>query len=189
MKPFWRRRLLVPALVLLALNAGAYVAYTRPRARFERDIAAQAVRLRHEVAVERARVEGVRRRARAIEENTADVARFYQSLGHKDSVLAVQEDLVGIGRQLGLRMGNRSYAKETVKGSQSLSRFRITMPIEGSYTQIVRFLQRVEALPRFVTVDSIGLREDTGAAGRSTNLSVVLSVYFLDEEASDAESS
>jgi Tfp pilus assembly protein PilO len=189
MKPFWRRRLLAPALALLALNAGAYLAYTRPRAKFERDIAAQAVRLRQEVAAERTRVEGVRRRARSIEENTADVARFYQALGRKDSVLAVQEDLVGIARQLGLRMGNRSYAKDAVKDSKSLARFRITVPIEGSYGQIVRFLQRVEALPRFVTVDSISLREDTGAAGRSTDLNVALSVYFLDEEGRDAESS
>jgi Tfp pilus assembly protein PilO len=187
MKPFWRRRLLVPALLLLAVNAGAYLAYTRPRAKFEQDIAAQAVRLRQEVAAERTRVEAVRRRARSIEENNADVARFYKALGHKDSVLAVQEDLVGIARQLGLRVGSRAYAKETVKGSKSLSRFRITVPIEGSYGQIVRFLQRVEALPRFVTVDSISLREDTGAAGRSTDLSVVLSIYFLDEEGRDAE--
>ena len=189
MRPFWRRRLLVPALVLLALDVGAYVAYTRPRAEFERSIAAQVVMLRQEVAGERARVEGMRRRAKDIQDNSADVARFYQALGRKDSVLKVQEDLVGLGRQLGLQIGSRSYGNDVVKGSNGLARFRITMPITGSYRQIVLFLQRVEAMPHFVTVDSITLREDTGAAGRGTNLNVILSVYFLDEEARDAETS
>ena len=96
-KPFWRRRLLVPALVLLALNAGTYFAYTLPRSVRERDIAARAVVLREEVAEERARVDGVRQRARTIEANTADVARFYKALGRKDSLLEIQEDIVGVG--------------------------------------------------------------------------------------------
>jgi len=186
-KPFWRRRLLVPALVLLGLNAGTYAAYTLPRSSRERTIAARAVVLRAEVARERARVAGVRERARTIQANTADVASFYRSLGHKNSVLQIQEAIAGIARQLGLTVGSRSYANEEVKDSDSLARFRITMPITGSYRQIASFLQRIETLPHFVTVDSISLREDSRVGERSTSLNVVLSVYFLDAEAHGAE--
>ena len=143
MKPFWRRRLLVPALVLLALNAGTYFAYTLPRAARERTIAARAVVLREEAAQERSRVEGVRQRARTIEANTADVGRLYQALGRKGSLLKIQEDIAGVARQLGLTVGNRSYTNEAVKSSDSLARFRITMPISGSYRQVVSFLQRI----------------------------------------------
>ena len=188
MKPFWRRRLLVPALVLLALNAATYVAYTHPRSVRERTIAARAVVLRQEVAEQRAVVEGVRQRARTIEANTADVTKFYQSLGPKESLLKVQEDIVGVARQLGLTLGNRSYSNETVKGSDSLARFRITMPISGTYRQVVSFLQRIETLPHFVTVDSISLREESDVGlGRQANLNVVLSVYFLGPESRDDE--
>ena len=188
MKPFWRRRLLVPALVLIALNAGTYFAYTLPRAARERTIAARAVVLREEVAQERSRVEGLRHRARTIEGNTTDVARFYQALGRKESLLRIQEDIAGVARQLGLTLGNRAYTNDAVKSSESLARFRITMPISGSYRQVVSFLQRIEALPHFVTVDSISLRDDSGVGyGRSTSLNVVLSVYFLDSESGDGE--
>jgi Tfp pilus assembly protein PilO len=186
-KPFWRRRLLVPALALLALNAGTYFAYTLPRSSRERTIAARAVVLREEVARERARVAGLRERARTIQANTADVASFYQSLGRKDSVLMIQEAIAGIARQLGLTVGNRAYTNEEVKGSDSLARFRITMPITGSYHQIASFLQRIETMPHFVTVDSVALREDSGVGGRSTSLAVILSVYFLDVERRDDE--
>jgi Tfp pilus assembly protein PilO len=185
-KPFWRRRLLVPALVLLALNAGTFFAYTLPRGARERTITARALVLRDEVAQERSRVEGVRERARTIEANKADVGRFYQALGRKDSLLRIQEDIVAVARQLGLTLGSRAYSNEAVKGSESLARFKITMPISGSYRQVASFLQRIEALPHFVTVDSISLREDSGA-GRSTSLSVVLSVYFVDAEPADAD--
>lgn len=188
MRPLWRRRLLVPALVLLALDAGTYFAYTLPRSARERTIAARAVVLREEVAQERARVEVVRERARTIAANTADVAQFYKSLGGKDSVLTIQEAIAGIAHQLGLTLGSRSYLNEDVKGSQSLARFRITMPISGSYPQVASFLQRIETLPHFVTVDSIALREDSGVGyGHSTSLNVVLSIYFLDAETPDGE--
>lgn len=186
MKPFWRRRLLVPALVLLGLNVAAYLAYTRPRSRAERTIAERSVVLREEVAQERARVEEIRERARTIQANAADVTRFYESLGRKESLLTIQEAIAGLARQLGLTVGNRGYANDTVTGSDSLARFRITMPISGSYPQIASFLQRLEALPHFVTVDSIALREEGGgAAAHSTNLSVVLSIYFVDTEPAD----
>jgi len=188
MKPFWRRRLLMPALVLLGLNAGIAIAYTLPRAARERDIAARAVVLREDVARERARVEGVRQRARTIEGNTTDVGRFYQALGRKESLLKIQEDIAGVARRLGLTLGSRSYANEAVKGSDSLARFRITMPLSGSYRQVVSFLQGIEAMPHFVTVDSISLRDDSGLGhGRSTSLNVALSVYFLDSGPHDGE--
>ena len=189
MKPFWRRRLLVPALALLALNAIVFLAYTRPKAARQRDIAAHAVELRAEVAEERARVARVRERARTMTANTADVTRFYEAIGTKGSVLRLQEDIVALGRQLGLAIGNRSYTNETVKGSRGLTRFRITMPVSGSYRQVATFLRRIEEMRHFVTVDSITLSEEAGAAGRSTNLNVVLSVYFQDEEADGVEAS
>jgi Tfp pilus assembly protein PilO len=187
MKLFRRRRLLLPALVLLALNAGTYFAYTRPRAARERTIAARAVVLREEVAQERSRVEGLRQRARTIEGNTTDVGRFYQALGRKESLLKIQEDIAGVARRLGITLGNRAYANEAVKGSDSLARFRITMPMSGSYRQVVSFLQGIEMMPHFVTVDSISLHDDSGVGGRSTSLNVALSVYFLDSESRDGE--
>jgi len=187
MKPFWRRRLLVPALALLGLNAAAYFAYTLPRSTQERTLAARVVVLREQLAEERTRVERLRERARTIERNTADVALFYGALGRKESLLRIQEDIVAVGRQLGLTLGNRTYSDEDVKGSNRLARFRMTMPIAGSYRQVASFLQRIEALPHFVTVDSVAIRGEPGASSRSTNLNVALSVYFLDSERPDAD--
>ena len=126
-------------------------------------------------------------RARAIQANTSDVRQFYASLGRKSSLLEIQEDIAGVARQLGLTLGTRSYENEEVKGSESLARFKITMPISGSYRQVVSFLQRIETLPHFVTVDSIAIRGDSDGNSRSTSLNVVLSVYFQDTVPRDGE--
>jgi Tfp pilus assembly protein PilO len=181
MKPFWRRRLLAPALALLALNAVVFLAYTRPRAARERDVAAHAVVLREEVGGLRARVGKIRERARALETNAADVGRFYAAMGRKESVLAVQEEIVAIGRQLGLVIGARNYENQAVRGGNGLARFRISMPVSGSYRQIANFLRRLEAMRHFVTVDSINLAEEAGPSGRGANLTIAISVYFLEQ--------
>jgi Tfp pilus assembly protein PilO len=181
-RPFWQRRLLVPALVVAAANVIAYFAYTRPRSEFERDIATRAVTLREEVSAERARVERVRQRVRALETNAGDVGRFYEAIGRKDAVFAVQEDIVGLGRQLGLSIGSRSYANESVKGGKGLARFKIVMPVSGSYRQVATFLHRLESMRHFVTVEQVALREQAAAGGRGANLNITLSVYFIEDE-------
>ena len=182
MRPFWQRRLLPPAVALAAVNAVAFFAYTRPRAACEKNIAERAVGLREDVAAERARVARVRQRAQALESNAGDVGRFYAAVGPRDTVLAVQEDIVGLGRQLGLTIGARSYTNEAVKGGKGLSRFKIVTPVTGSYRQVATFLHRLESMSHFVTVDQVALREDAAAGARGTNLNITLSVYFREEE-------
>src|SRR6185436_14434221 len=100
----------------------------------------------------------------------ADVKRFYgQTLGAKSSLLAVQRDMEAMARDLGLRVGNRSYSTEEVKGSESIRRFQMTMQVKGTYRQLVSFLDRLERSPHFVTLDQVSLaHRETGAAGAET---------------------
>ena len=132
MKPFWQRRLLVPALVLAAANAIAFFAYTRPRAAFEHNIAARAVVLREEVAGERARVARVRQRAHALEANAADVGRFYEPSGRGTPSSRCRRTSSASGGSWASTIGSRSYTNDTVKGSKGLARFEIVMPVRGA---------------------------------------------------------
>jgi Tfp pilus assembly protein PilO len=60
----------------------------------------------------------------------------------------------------------------------------VTLPLQGSYGQLVGFLREVQRSPRFVTVDSVSMR-----AGREgdTALQVVLSAYLRRTEAARKE--
>ena len=51
----------------------------------------------------------------------------------------------------------------------------VTLPLEGSYEQLVGFLREVEASPRFLTVDSVAMRADAQGGAR---LQVQVSTYL-----------
>jgi Tfp pilus assembly protein PilO len=179
-KPFWRRRLLWPSLVLLGLNLAVFAAYTMPKTVQERTLIGRGAILREEVRQERKRAEGLRRRADTMTRNAEDVRRFYsKTLGTKASLLEVQRDLEAMARELGLRVGNRNYVTDEVRGADSVRRFEMTMQVKGTYAQLVSLLDRLERSPHFVTLDEVRLGRREGG---ETLLDLKLGAYFRVEE-------
>ena len=186
MKPFWRRRLLVPFLVLAGLNLAVFLAYTLPRRMQERNIASRVLVLREEVGRERRATADLRRRAETLESNNRDLARFYREIvgGRRMGLLPILEELEGMARSLGLDSPRRSYAPREVRGVAGLSRFEITMPVAGNYKQLGSFLGALEKSPHFLTVDKVSLRQKAGSVA---DLAIVLSAYFRGEEGAGAD--
>ena len=56
-----------------------------------------------------------------------------------------------------------------------LERVAVTLPLEGSYAELVGFLRGVERSERFLTVDRVSLRADAESGGA---LQVELSTYL-----------
>jgi Tfp pilus assembly protein PilO len=157
------------------VNLVALAAWTGPRYWRERNAATRAEAARIEAERLRAAVAGLRERAAAIRGNGADVERFYRSAGtEKADLLPTLEAIEDMARAPGLRPGGRSFNREEVTDAR-VERIAVTLPIEGSYAQLVGFLREVEASPRFLTVDSVSMRaeRDGGAA-----LQVGLSTYL-----------
>jgi Tfp pilus assembly protein PilO len=166
----WRRRLVRPLLGLLALNLALLLAFTLPRLLEERGLERSRAALGGEAERERAAVARLRERAETMRRNAADTRRFYSE------IVPAEGELVAVLRELdkaALSTGNRSFKPEPVKGA-SLERFVVTMPMSGSYEQLVAFLRRLESFPRFVTVDRLSLRQNEAGAG----LDVVVSAYY-----------
>jgi Tfp pilus assembly protein PilO len=166
----WRARLRLPLLALFALNGLVFVAWTLPRAAAARNLEQDRARLGAELRRERARVAQLSARGRAIQENERDLRRFYEE------VVADRSGAVAMLRELDSEApssGARGFKPEAVP-STPLERFVVTMPLAGSYADVLGFLGKVETSERFLTVDSLSLREGQG----HTDLDVVLSVYF-----------
>jgi len=173
--PLWRRRLLPALLVLLGVNLVALAAWTGPRYWRERNAATRAEAARAEAERLRAAVTGLRERAEAIRGNGADVERFYRSAGtEKSDLLPTLETIEDMARAPGLRPGARSFSREEVADA-GVERIAVTLPLEGSYAQLVGFLREVEASPRFLTVDRVSMRADRDGGGA---LQVELSTYL-----------
>jgi hypothetical protein len=182
MKPLWKR-LLLPVAILAVANAAVYGAYTLPRTVSERTRAATGETLRTVVEREPTLIREARRQDRVLTRNAEDVAELYRRAGQKASILKVRDEVEGLAREIGFRLGARSYADERVIGLP-LTRFRFTMPVTGSYGQLVAFLDRLERSNYFVTVDQVLF---TGTQGSEAPLlSLTLSTYFFSGEARDA---
>jgi Tfp pilus assembly protein PilO len=173
--PFWRTRLLPASVVLLGVNLVAFAAWTGPRYWRQRNAATRAEDARAEAERQRAAVASLRERAGAIRGNAADVEQFYRSAGtEKADLLPTLEAIEDMARSPGLRPGARKFNREEVEDAR-VERVVVTLPLEGSYAQLVGFLREVEASPRFLTVDRVAMRGDRegGAA-----LQVELSAYL-----------
>jgi Tfp pilus assembly protein PilO len=175
--PFWRQRLVPAFLVLLGMNLVALAGWTGPRYWRQKNAAARAEAARGEVERQRRSAATLRERSVAIRENAADVERFYRSLAgtEKADLLPTLEAIEDMARAPGLKPGARSFKREEVPDAR-VERVVVTLPLEGSYDQLVGFLREVERSPRFLTVDGVAMRANTDGA---TTLQVEFSAYLL----------
>lgn len=182
MSPRWRRRALVALAVGALLDAAVYFAYTLPRTLGEQRLAQRQKLLQDEIHRERLAVAYQRRQADTIKANTMDVQRFYATTvgGRAASLVPVLRAIEGMAREGGMRPGAASYRAREVKG-MPLDRFVITMPVTGTYRQLVAFVQRLEQSPYFLTLDEV--RFSGQGEGTRAELAMVLSCYFRAGEA------
>jgi Tfp pilus assembly protein PilO len=174
--PLERRWVLILA-VLLGLNLSAYLVFTLPRSLRQRGLASRQETLKREIQLERQRVATVRDTSDAIEANTRDAQRFFEEVvdNRRPGLVTSLRSIEELASGQGLKVGQQGFASEPVKGV-ALERLEVTMPVEGSYRQLVAFLQGLERpSPQFLTLDQIAVK---GNEGGQAKLDLVLSCYF-----------
>ncbi len=171
-------------LALLGLNGLVLAAYTLPRTLQVKSATARAEEVRKELAREREANAVLRRQAEAIRANAADAARFYREfvVGSRAELIPLLEDIDRMATEPGLKPSARTYQLEDVKGAD-LTRVEVLLAVEGSYDQLVGFLERVERSKHFLTIDRIGL--SAGSNTGSPSLRVELSAYLRGKSAKD----
>jgi Tfp pilus assembly protein PilO len=174
--PLWRRWLLPVFLLLLVVNLLVAAVWTVPRNLRLRNATARVETAREMVEQERAVVAQQRERGGAIDANGEDLATFYDSAVGPERVelLPTLEDIEAMARAPGLTPGRRTFRRADVEDT-AIERVVVTLPLEGSYGQLVGFLREVERSERFLTVDRISLRGDPGGEGK---LQVEMSAFM-----------
>jgi Tfp pilus assembly protein PilO len=175
-RPFWVRRLLPAFAALLLLNLIALAAWTLPQGYKQRTAAEKVKVARQELADARRTAGRLRDRASAIRSNLADVGKFYGKLAGSETseLVPTLEAVEAMARAPGLKTGARSVSRSDLRATR-LEQVSVTLPLDGSYAQLVRFLKEVETSPRFLTIDSVSMRM---ARERGASLQVQLSAYM-----------
>jgi Tfp pilus assembly protein PilO len=175
-------------VAVLGLNLLVLVAFTVPRSWRLSRVASRAGSLREEVARERALTAALKARVDAASSNTKDVDRFFKEMVQRreESLLPTLQEIEAMAHQPGLVAGRRGYTREPIKGV-ALTRVAIKIPLEGSYQNLVGFLEKVERGKRFLTVDKIALSQKSEDRGGGAQLLVELSAFFKEQGSVDAD--
>lgn len=182
-RPSLRRLLFYAWTALLAANLGTLLAFTLPRTLAERNLELRATRLRGELEAAQKRNETLKARDEVAVRNAADVARFYRSVvgTREQTLLPVLGEIDAAARELQLTTGSQTYEPKPLEDGP-LVRYRIRMPLSGSYRQVVAFLDRIEQSRLFLTIDEITLRERPQDGAGAADLSLTFSAYFRDPQ-------
>lgn len=164
---------------LVAVNALALAVFTVPRTVEERNLEQRVERLRGALEEARARNQALKVRDEVAVRNASDVGRFYGTVvgTREQTLLPVLTEIEAAARELNISAGSQSYEATPLAGGP-LVRFRIRMPVSGTYRQVIEFLDRIERSPLFLTIDELGLRERPQAGAGSADLSLMFSAYF-----------
>lgn len=175
-KPSWSQRLRIPLLAIVGLNLVVFLVYTLPRSIRQRGVTSRLATLRDEVQQERTRVAGLRRRSDTIQANATDVQHFYRDLvsTRQEALLPILREIEAAAGEQGLATGQYTLTPEEVKGAP-LELTTITLPVNGTYKQLVAFLDELERSKHFVVVQKIDLQR---RQGNETALNLTLAAYL-----------
>lgn len=169
-----RLRVAVAGMLLLALNVAAFAAVTWPRlTRVRRaesraqTVAARLSELERLSATLLARKELVARNRQDIERLSREHLK-----PRATDLFAAQREIERLAREAGLRTRTSTYEVEKIAGTD-LVRCRVTLPLDGSYSNLTGFLSRIAATSRFIVVDQMALAENEQGARMSLQLSAV----------------
>lgn len=85
----------------------------------------------------------------------------------------IVSELDQAGKKAGIELRDRGLTVEPIDGSDTLSMLTVTQGLEGSYENLVKFLNMLDRSPRFLIIESLGAAPQQSGAQQS---SAVLSV-------------
>jgi cell division protein FtsL len=182
----WRRLLAVwlPAVVLCALTAGAYVWQTSESGGRRAQTRRQIDDLEQEIA----RLERIEQAAASDREAVAEINRQFDLLyndvfGDLDQRLTRILRAVGSAtREAGILPGTFSYtaAVDQVTG---FIRFGIRFSVDAEYVQIRAMLAALQSSPEFLVVENLNLSGDEDPVSRELTISVNIATFLAEADA------
>ena len=163
--------------ILAAINLAFYVSYVRP------------------VVKEYATLRGSESGPEQIDERRSQVEKREDFLGglvkaeddlrylrrevlstRAHRMVEVQSELAVLARRFGIDLTSVNYNNEILV-NEKLDRFVITVPLEGGYSALRRFLQAVENSSKFLLVERVALGKGK-EGGVLLQLNITLATYF-----------
>ena len=152
-------RLYLKALagVLAALNAAALFFYLAPPGGSREELSDQITQLRRQIAAARTQTTRMRTTAAKVETGGGQATSFEAQyfLPKRIAYVAVVGEIQRLAKASGLDERDGVYTEEPIEGTADLSLLTATANFQGSYTNLMRFLNETDHTPMLLMLDAL----------------------------------
>lgn len=166
--------------IALAANAVLFVGVTHRLANKQERLAGELERLSAELETRRAELEQVSAAAGRAETNAEIVERFWQDTvqSRAPGLTDAWDEIDRLASETNVVRGRTGYDRELL--DVGLEQIQASMPVEGNYFDLVRFINRLERSERFFLVQGVRLSK-RDAEEDTIHLDCQLSFYLKPE--------
>ncbi len=153
----WKSVVRLTLGVLVALNVAAAILVYRPIGGSAEDLDRQLTSLRREIQQKEAAVARMKIVASKIEKGRQESDGFFNSyfLNERAAYLTVLEELNRIAKETKIKVKEHTFVSEPIEGSADLSMLTINGNIEGSYADLIEFVNRLDRTPHLIILESL----------------------------------
>ncbi|MGH9627256.1 MAG: hypothetical protein ACRD7E_02665 [Bryobacteraceae bacterium] len=157
---------------LLVANLIAAFAVFRPFGGSVEELENRITSLQQQVQQRQASLQRVRLLVSKIEKGRAAGDQFLSNyfMDRKTASSSLVSELLKSSRDAGIRMKEHAVEIEPIEGSNSLSMMTITANYEGTYGDLLQFVNRLDRSQRFFILDSLRAAPQPGSGNLSVNV-------------------
>lgn len=170
-------QLLVVVLLVLNLIAAWFV--WRPLGGSPAELEQQLVQLRGQVLKQRVMLERTRQNVSKVELGRTDGDSFMQTyfLGERTAYSNIVGELIQSAKDAKIKPKEHSFSSEPIEGSDNLAMMSITGNYEGTYADLLQFINRLDRSPRLLIIESLNATPQQGSSG-VLNLNMKLDAFY-----------
>jgi Tfp pilus assembly protein PilO len=183
-KPFWaKRRYYLPLVIGLAVNVVVYVALTYRLATKQERLAREQGSLSETLQKRRGELAGLESEHERLVRNDRTANAFWSDVvqTRDPGLTEAIAELDRLAESSGVQAGRTSF--QYTELDVGLVEVGASLPLEGTYFNLVRFINSLERSPRFFLVREIGLRESLSEGTIGLECEVAFFYKDSDEEA------
>lgn len=162
--------------LLLAANLVAAAAVFRPWGGSPEELQRQLAQLRGDALRREEAVGRLRTLVETVEKTRAESDQFLDKyfLDSQVAYSTVLDELRMLADKAGIKARDHSYSAEPIEGSDTLAIVTITGNYEGTYADLVQFVNAIDRSPRFLTIERLQAapQQSQGALSISLRINV-----------------
>ena len=172
-----RHKIGLALAVLAVVDLVIYLFAIGPLSESDRERRLMADTLQKQVKERTVQVEKLAAIVQKVEKARTDGDKLLQeiTMPRRSAFSSIVSELDQAAQQAGVELRDRGYNVEPIEGSDTLSMMTVNVGLEGSYENLVRFLNQLDRSPRFLIIESLGAAPQQ--SGANLNVSVKLDAF------------